>query len=73
MADYDCFCQFTGHTVDFIIQRLTLWPHSKWRNKCYYDNYVFLERVYKIAVVVAARRGFRSGLVANHVRLLMNL
>ena len=27
----------------------------------------------KIAVVVAARRGFRSGLVANHARLLMNL
>ena len=24
----------------------------------------------KIAVVVAARRGFRSGLVANHARLL---
>ena len=45
MADFDCFCQFTGHTVDFTIQRLTLWPHSKWRNKCYYDNYVFLERV----------------------------
>ena len=27
----------------------------------------------KIAVVVAARHGFRSGLVANHARLLMNL
>ena len=27
----------------------------------------------KIAVVVAARRGFRSGLVANHARLPMNL
>ena len=31
----------------------------------------------KIAVVVAVRRGFRSGLVANHLanhaRLLMNL
>ena len=47
MADFDCFCQFTGHTVDFTIQWLILWPHSKWRNKCYYDNYVFLERVYK--------------------------
>ena len=42
MADFDCFCQFTGHTVDFTVQWLTLWPHSKWRNKCYYDNYVFL-------------------------------
>ena len=41
MADFDCFCQFTGHTVDFTIQWLTLWPHSKWRNKCYYDNYIF--------------------------------
>ena len=30
-------------------------------------------QVNKIAVVVAARRGFRSGLVANHVGLLMNL
>ena len=46
MTDFDCFCQFTGHTVDFTIQWLTLWPHSKWRNECYYDNYVFLERVY---------------------------
>ena len=26
MADFDCFCQFTGHTVDFTIQWLTLWP-----------------------------------------------
>ena len=22
MADFDCFCQFTGHTVDFTIQWL---------------------------------------------------
>ena len=27
----------------------------------------------KIAVVVAARHGFRSGLVVNHARLLINL
>ena len=41
MGDFDCFCQFTGHTVDFAIQWLILWPHSKWQNECYYDNYIF--------------------------------
>ena len=43
MADSVFFRQFTGQKVDFTIQWLILWPHSKWRNKCYYDDYVVLD------------------------------
>ena len=30
--------QFHGRKGEFTIQRLTSWPHSKWRHSCYHNN-----------------------------------
>ena len=46
--------QFPSHKGHFTIQSLISWPHSKRRQKYYYNNYIVLESVYNdrpIAVV----------------------
>ena len=77
MANVIRFRHFTAIKVAFIIQLLTLWPHSKWRHECYHDNYIILESVLKTIYVENNQTAFletlaidmRLQLLALHLQL----